>query len=155
MHVFEAPDSPEWSDWIERILDADDLFLQEHPESSLFAYFSGRPDKSVLERSDLLSAWRRRGGRAAAARGGERRGVLPAGAPCPRRRSSSRTSSREGAGCRAEADRLQAEVEAFRSGLLYSTTSRVLDADLMRRACAHTMVRAIERRVRAVARRSG
>jgi SAM-dependent methyltransferase len=42
---------------VARILEADAAFQGEHPESSLFAYFSGHPKKSVLEEADLLSQW--------------------------------------------------------------------------------------------------
>ena len=55
--VFASEDDGWRGGWIERILQADDEFLEEHPDSSLFAYFSGRPVKAVLRRTDLLDEW--------------------------------------------------------------------------------------------------
>ena len=56
--MFGAPDDEARARSIDRILEADDEFLREHPDSTLFAYFAGTPDKGVLERSDLLEEWR-------------------------------------------------------------------------------------------------
>jgi SAM-dependent methyltransferase len=55
--MFGADDEEEQSLWIEKILQADDIFLAAHPESNLFAYFYGRPNKAVLEETEVLAAW--------------------------------------------------------------------------------------------------
>jgi SAM-dependent methyltransferase len=54
---FAAEDGPERDRWLKTILDADDNFLSEHPDSTLFAYFAGRPAKSVLEQTEHLARW--------------------------------------------------------------------------------------------------
>ena len=55
--MFAADDEEEQSLWIERILQADDRFLAQHPESTLFAYFAGMPNKSVLAETERLATW--------------------------------------------------------------------------------------------------
>ena len=68
--LFESDDPAERAAWVDRIMEADDRFLAEHPGSTLFAYFAGTPDKSVLAETERLS---RVGGRGigAGAAGGE------------------------------------------------------------------------------------
>ena len=55
--MHEALDGRARSMWIDRILEADDEFLALYPGSSLFAYFTGSPKKSVLQETEQLSAW--------------------------------------------------------------------------------------------------
>ena len=77
--LFDAADPAEQSVWLDRILEADDRFLAGHPDSSLFAYFSGTPDKSVLDQGRPAGGVGGGRGRTRAAGGGERRRVLRAG----------------------------------------------------------------------------
>jgi hypothetical protein len=55
--LFGVADQSVRDEQVERILQADRTFLSEHPKSALFAYFSGRPRKSVLEQQLQLGAW--------------------------------------------------------------------------------------------------
>lgn len=55
--MFAAPDDEEKLEWIRRISAADEEFLAAHPESSLTAYFTGRPKKHVLADDAALSRW--------------------------------------------------------------------------------------------------
>jgi SAM-dependent methyltransferase len=55
--MWNTTDVKEQARCIDQILEADDQFLREHPESSLFAYFAGQPKKDVLQQRDLLDEW--------------------------------------------------------------------------------------------------
>jgi len=55
--LFRAPDDHDREMWVSRILQADEAFLRGHPDSTLFAYFSGRPKKLVLKERDQLARW--------------------------------------------------------------------------------------------------
>lgn len=54
---WSQPDDGARAAVVETILDADADYLADRPHTSLFAYFSGRPDKAVLERPDDLAGW--------------------------------------------------------------------------------------------------
>jgi SAM-dependent methyltransferase len=43
--------------YIRKILAEDDAFKRDHPDSSLFAFFYGKPNKSVLANSELLQSF--------------------------------------------------------------------------------------------------
>jgi SAM-dependent methyltransferase len=47
----------ERSEWIARIIETDTEFLSRHPDSTLFAYFTGRPRKEVLDDEEQLERW--------------------------------------------------------------------------------------------------
>jgi SAM-dependent methyltransferase len=53
--IANAPESVRAA-WIDQVLDADDRYLADHPDSSLFAYVAAQPDKGALE-SPLLDRW--------------------------------------------------------------------------------------------------
>jgi SAM-dependent methyltransferase len=55
--MFDTDDEEQQSLWIEKILQADDRFLAANPESTLFAYFSGIPNKGVLKETEILAVW--------------------------------------------------------------------------------------------------
>ena len=55
--LFALEDKGEQAHWVEAILHADDEFLGEHPDSTLFAYFVATPNKAALEGADLLARW--------------------------------------------------------------------------------------------------
>ena len=151
--LFEAADPAEQSAGLESILEADDRFLAGHPDSSLFAYFSGTPDKSVLTQADRLAEWEAEEDdreRRAAANGGEYyvRGALATAliALDAEEWEHARLSERVGA--------LQAQVAALESGLVYSTIKRLAGAEATRRIRSNRAVAALERRVRAARGRS-
>jgi hypothetical protein len=43
--------------YIRKILAEDDAFKRDHPDSSLFAFFYGKPNKSVLANPELLQSF--------------------------------------------------------------------------------------------------
>lgn len=49
----------EREEWGQIVLDRDAEYLANHPQSSLFAYFTGRPDKAVLSNAAMLAEWER------------------------------------------------------------------------------------------------
>ena len=55
--LFALQDSMERSKWAEFILAADTAFLATHPDSTLFAYFTAQPKKSVLSQDARLARW--------------------------------------------------------------------------------------------------
>ncbi len=145
--LFAAPADGERERWVERILLADDRFLSEHPESTLFAYFAGTPDKSVLGDDARLAAWtaeEEARERRAADNGGEYydRGPLAAALVSWQEEHAQVES------LRVQLARAQADLDAVRSSPLYAGLRRVLAAPATRRLRATRAVRSLERRVR-------
>ncbi len=176
--LLDVTEAAEQARWIEWVLEADERFLHDHPDSSLFAYFTGRPNKAVLQRSDDLAKWQaeeEERERKAKAVGGEYylRGALAtalidlekaerataeaaARLRCPRGRHRRREvgfalRSRRGAACRCRGDGprgvLEAEMDAVKSSLVYSTSRRLLDAGLTQRIRRNRGVRRFEQRL--------
>jgi SAM-dependent methyltransferase len=146
--LFGVLDAPETVEWVDRILTADDQFLVTHPGSTLFAYFAGTPDKSVLGQTDTLAHWEAEEverERRAAENGGEyyERGALSSAVIAleDARLEHTRSSARMAA--------LEAEVAALRADPLYAAVSRVADSSLTRRIRHTRAARAAEHRVRA------
>jgi SAM-dependent methyltransferase len=136
--------------WVEWILEADDRYLEDHPDSSLFAYFAGRPNKAVLEQAETLAGWK------AEEEERERRAEENGGEYYPRGPLASalidlEVAQRAGEVATSRADALQSEITAMQSSLLYRSLHGVFDARLTRRLRRNRAVRALERRVRAVA----
>ncbi len=149
--LFEAADPAEQSACVEHILEADDRFLARHPDSSLFAYFSGTPDKAVLDQSDRLSAWTTEEDdreQRAAANGGEYyvRGALATAL------IALDAEEWEHGRLSEQVETLQSQVAALESGLLYSTIKRLAEAKTMRRIRSSHAVAALERTARAARR---
>jgi SAM-dependent methyltransferase len=146
--IFEAGEEQKQTFWIEKILQADDRFLAEHPDSSLFAYFAGTPNKAVLEDTELLTAWSadedERERRAQEEGGGEYypRGALPAALVLL-------DEQRAANGLRyARAAALESELDAMRTRYLYSRARRLADSWWVRRVRANRGVPRLERRIR-------
>jgi len=55
--LFALSDKVEQAEWVEAILRADEAFLNEYPDSTLFAYFAARPRKAALDQSGVLAHW--------------------------------------------------------------------------------------------------
>jgi SAM-dependent methyltransferase len=51
---FAMADKDEQTKWAEEVLRADQEFLSERPDSTLFAYFAAKPNKAALDQSGLL-----------------------------------------------------------------------------------------------------
>ena len=147
--IFETDDEVERAFWIGRILEADDRFLAQHPESTLFAYFAGTPNKSVLHNVELLENWRtdelERERRAREERGGEYydRGPLPSAF---RELQEVRAAV---ALAQSRVELLESELQAMRSNALYSRTRRLVDSKWVRTARENRFMAGLERRIRA------
>jgi SAM-dependent methyltransferase len=129
--IFNTEDEAGRSEWIERILQVDDAFLAEHPESTLFAYFAGQPKKSVLDQEALLTRWEAEESereQRAQANGGEyyERGPL----------STALVALEEAralnAGVQAQIEQLQSELNAMQSRVLYAHARRAVDSKWVR-----------------------
>jgi hypothetical protein len=57
--LFGLTDQSEQAIWVDHVLRADEDFLSEHPDSTLFAYFSAKPNKQALQRPEALARWER------------------------------------------------------------------------------------------------
>ena len=57
--LFACDDKAEQAAVVERVLQADEEFLAEHPDSTLFAYIVATPNKDVLGRTEVLAEWER------------------------------------------------------------------------------------------------
>ena len=129
-------------------MEADDRFLAEHPGSTLFAYFAGTPNKSVLAETERLSRWAveesEREQRAARA-GGEYydRGALSSAL------IALEDARQEQARVTARVEALESQVAALRADPLYGAIRSVVDAGAVRRLRGNRLVGAAERRTRA------
>jgi SAM-dependent methyltransferase len=145
--MWEAADPDARSEWVARILEADDRFLADNPDSTLFAYFAGTPDKSVLRRHERLREWE------VAEAERESRASRNGGEYYTRTALASANVAREAEGrdaaqARARVAELESELHALRAGTLYSSTRRMVDAAPIRRLRSNRFVAAAERRVR-------
>jgi SAM-dependent methyltransferase len=145
--MWNATDEVEQAQWIGRILEADDLFLAEHPDSTLFAYFAGQPKKAVLDQCDVLDEW------SAEEAQREQRARLHGGEYYERNPLAAALGALEEeraahAGTRARADQLEAELGALQSGYLYSRVRRGVDSGAVRRLRANRYLARLERRLR-------
>jgi len=145
--MFAAADNDERAHWIDRIVAADDRFLAEHPDSSLFAYFAGTPRKAVLEESGDLAEWdalELERERHAQANGGEyyERGPLSVALLALEQEHAARQ------GAEAQVAQLQSELQAIRENFWYPKIKRALDADATRRVRQSRPVQRVERLVR-------
>ena len=57
--LFGCEDKEEQAAFVDRVLQADEAFLAEYPDSSLFAYIVATPNKKVLEQTEDLAEWER------------------------------------------------------------------------------------------------
>ena len=55
--LFACEDKEEQAAFVDKVLEADQAFLAEHPDSALFAYMVATPNKKVLERTEDLAGW--------------------------------------------------------------------------------------------------
>jgi SAM-dependent methyltransferase/polyhydroxyalkanoate synthesis regulator phasin len=121
-----SADDEERTPWIERILEADDRYLAQRPESTLFAYFSGTPNKSVLLETEMLGVWTKEEHdreRRADANGGEyyeRTRLATVLADVEQARA-------EAAALRDRGDALEAHLASMRSRYLYMRARRLAD----------------------------
>lgn len=162
--MFAAPDDSEKREWIERIVAADEAFLAAHPESTLTAYFTGRPKKEVLGDGARLTRWSRdeeERERRARMQGGEyypRTALQELTTLAEQRRVENLRLAAEVSHAKQAADaaaaraaELASELEAVRSSIPYRAAMRLWDADPVRWARA----RPLTRRMVSWGRRSG
>lgn len=55
--LFACEDKAEQAAFVDKVLRADEAFLAEYPDSTLFAYIVATPNKKVLEQTTDLAAW--------------------------------------------------------------------------------------------------
>jgi SAM-dependent methyltransferase len=55
--LFALADKADQAKWVEEVLRADQEFLSEHPDSTLFAVFIATPRKAALRHPDVLARW--------------------------------------------------------------------------------------------------
>ena len=55
--LFACTDAAAKDAWVDAVLRADEEFLHEHPDSSLFAYVEAKPNKEALAQPEALAAW--------------------------------------------------------------------------------------------------
>jgi SAM-dependent methyltransferase len=55
----ESTDPTERERWGQMVLDRDAEYLEDHPDSNLFAYFTAQPNKEILLDQAALEAWER------------------------------------------------------------------------------------------------
>ena len=135
------------SHWIEQILNVDDSFLREHPESTLFAYFAGTPRKKVLADGDRLAAWEAEETereRRARERGGEYydRGPLATAL------IELEEQQVENEGLHSRIEQLESELRAMQSRYLYARARRLADSKVVRALRANGLLTSLERRLR-------
>ena len=53
--LFGLTDQSEQAIWVDHVLRADEDFLSDHPDSTLFAYFAAKPNKEALQRPEALA----------------------------------------------------------------------------------------------------
>jgi SAM-dependent methyltransferase len=145
-NMFEATEEGRTSS-IEAILEADERFLAAHPESTLFAYFAGTPNKAVLRDQALLDTWSDEEDvreRRALENGGEyyERG------PLARTLIALEEARHLLASDRARVAQLETELGAMRSRALYARARRMADSRWVRRGRSTRVVRALERPLR-------
>jgi len=145
--MFDAADDAERTRWIDRIMEADDDFLTRHPESTLFAYFAGQPEKSVLQRAESLRRWEETEDRR------ERRAQESGGEYYPRGPLSTALVGLDeqralNDGLRGRITQLQSELDAMQSRYLYARARRVVDSKWVRAVRGNSTVARLERLVR-------
>ena len=145
--MFDAADDATRARWIDWIMEADDVFLAHHPESTLFAYFAGQPKKSMLQRIELLREWE------AAEVERERRAQESGGEYYERGPFSTALVALEeqralNAGVRGRIAQLQSELDAMHARPLYTRARRMVDSKWVRAARRCWAVAGLEHRVR-------
>jgi SAM-dependent methyltransferase len=145
--MFEADDDERRASWIDRILEADDAFLREHPDASLFAYFAGTPNKSVLRRSDLLAEWEAqevlRETRVA-----NEGGAYYEQGPLALALVEIEEQKARAAAMQMQLTQLRSELDDIRRSFLYGTTTKLLGSKLLRTIRQNPFVVRLERRLR-------
>ena len=144
VQLFNA-DRAERERWGQVVLDRDSEYLAENPESSLFAYFTARPNKEVLSNAPALAGWKAAEDvreTQAAENGG--RYYEP---------SVLSNLSWELYRLKMENSELGRELETIQKSFLYSHLTKTLDAPLVRRLLRSRLVRSLSQSGRSL--RSG
>jgi SAM-dependent methyltransferase len=145
--MFRAEDNEVRARSIAGILEADDEFLRDHPDSSLFAYFAGTPDKSVLERSDQLEQWRAQEV-LREARAVDAGGYYYEQGPLARALIAAEEQKARADAAQAQLAQLQSEFDDIHRSFLYGTTTRLVHSRLVRTLRGNPFVVRLERRLR-------
>jgi SAM-dependent methyltransferase len=133
----DAVGSDEQERWGQYVLGRDAQYLAENPESSLFAYLTGHPDKDVLSNREALAAWE------SAEDSREARAAENGG----RYYETSMLNEVYWALAvheQAVGD-LERELQTIRGSYLYSHLTRILEVPLVRRMLQSSLVRSLRR----------
>jgi SAM-dependent methyltransferase len=133
----DAVGSDEQERWGQYVLGRDAQYLAENPESSLFAYLTGHPDKDVLSNREALAAWE------SAEDSREARAAENGG----RYYETSMLNEVYWALAVREqaAGDLERELQTIRGSYLYSHLTRILEVPLVRRMLQSSLVRSLRR----------
>ena len=145
--LFAIDDLAERTRWAEMILAADDAFLRDHPDSSLFAYVAARPNKAALSSSAQLARWTNEEierERTAEQNGGEYYPRLA----YPTAEAAAEEARRELAVAQARIADLQRELDAFNHSPAHRLVRRALGSSMVRRARAWAPVAELEQKAR-------
>jgi SAM-dependent methyltransferase len=136
--MFSAEVDPDERElWGQVVLDHDAAYLEEHPHSNLFAYFSAQPNKEILTKEAELVAWR--------TTEDLREAHASEGDGTYYDRSFLNALYWELATLRSANSDLERELDTIRSSYLYSHLTRVLGLPVVRRILQSRSVRLLRR----------
>ena len=145
--LFGLTDRSEQSVWVDHVLRADEEFLTEHPESTLFAYFAAKPNKDALRRPEALARWEQE------ERDREERARANAGEYYPRTALQDAytrlvAESVESASLRQEVADLQGQIDGIRSDPLVSGLTKLRGSSLFTSIRRNPFARRLYERMR-------
>jgi SAM-dependent methyltransferase len=145
--LFGLTDRSEQAVWVDHVLRADEDFLTEHPESTLFAYFAAKPNKEALQRPEALARWEQE------ERDREERARANAGEYYPRTALQDAytrlvAEAVESASLRQEVADLQGQIDAIRSDPLVSGLTKLRGSSLFTSLRRNPFARRLYERVR-------
>jgi SAM-dependent methyltransferase len=145
--LFGLTDQSEQAIWVDHVLRADEDFLSEHPDSTLFAYFSAKPNKQALQRPEALARWEREESDR------EERARVNGGEYYPHTALQDAytrlvAEAVESARLRQEVASLQGQIDAIRSDPLVSALAKLRGSSLFTAIRKNPVARRVYERVR-------
>ena len=145
--LFGLTDKSEQATWVDYVLRADEGFLTEHPDSTLFAYFAAKPNKEALQRPEALARWEQEESDR------EERARVNGGEYYPRTALQDAytrlvAEAVESASLRQEVANLQGQIDAIRSDPLVSGLAKLRASSLFTAIRKNPVARRLYERVR-------
>jgi SAM-dependent methyltransferase len=145
--LFGLTDQSEQATWVDHVLRADEDFLTEHPDSTLFAYFAAKPNKEALQRPEALARWEQEESDR------EERARVKGGEYYPRTALQDAytrlvAEAVESATLRQEVASLQGQIDAIRSDPLVSALAKLRGSSLFTAIRKNPVARRVYERVR-------